>query len=68
MQQKVELMHHTGSVLTIFLVKQFLDLLSKDYFLPHAVDIVIICQVKRIILLTLTNKVGDEATRGKRPL
>ena len=53
-QQKLpqKLMHHTKSLFTVFLVKQFLDLLSKDDFLPHAVNIIVICQVKRIKVVT----------------
>lgn len=32
---------------TVFLVEQLLDLLSEDYFLSHAVDVVVICQEKK---------------------
>lgn len=32
------------SSFTVFLVEQLFDLLSEDHLLPHAVDIVIICQ------------------------
>lgn len=40
----MEAAQHTNIQFTVFLVKQFLDLLSKDYFLPHAVNVIIICR------------------------
>lgn len=30
--------------ITVFLVKQLLDLLSKNHFLSQAIDVVVVCQ------------------------
>ena len=54
------------NLFTIFLVKQLLDLLSKDDFLPHAVYIVIVCQVEENQLMT-GFQIKSEATAGKNP-
>ena len=33
-------------VFTVFPVEQLLDLLSKHHFLPHAVDVFVVCGMK----------------------